>query len=171
MEKKTALLSWTTTNEQASTSFEIQRSNDSLAFETIHQENGQGGGASFDYSWPDAKPLPGKSFYRLKISTNGIVRYSDIVILVNIEKTFSIGRIYQAGKNSKLVVDLIVKKNQGMILTIINTSGMVIGRQTYNIETPSTNISVNITSLANGGYYVRFVAANGDQEIRPILNF
>jgi hypothetical protein len=100
-----------------------------------------------------------------------MVSYSGIVILVNIEKSFSIGRIYQAGKNSKLVVDLIVKKNQGMILTIINTSGMVIGRQSFTIETPSTNISVNITSLANGVYYLRFIAANGDQEIRPILNF
>ena len=171
MENKTVLLSWATTNEQASTSFEVQKSSDSLVFETIHQENGKGKSLSADYSWMDVNPLSGKSFYRLKISVNGIVSYSDVIILVNIEKSFSISRIYMAGKNSKLVVNLTLKKNQVLILTIINTSGAIVRKQSYNTTTPSTNIPVDITSLAFGTYYIRITAANGDQETRPFLNF
>jgi lysophospholipase L1-like esterase len=171
IENKTALLSWTTTNEQASTSFEVQKSSDSLVFETIHQENGKGKSPSAEYSWTDVQPSSGKSFYRLKISLNGIAGYSNIVTVVNIEKSFSIARLYLAGKNSKLVVNLIIKKNQVLILIIINTSGEVLSRQSYNTETPSTNIPVNITSLAKGTYYLRITAANGDQETRAFLNF
>jgi hypothetical protein len=171
MENKTVLLSWATTNEQASTSFEVQKSSDSLVFETIHQENGKGMSLSADYSWTDVNPLRGKSFYRLKISLNGIVSYSDVIILVNIEKSFSISRIYLAGKNSKLVINLTLKKNQVLILTIINTSGAIVRKQSYNTATPSTNIPVDISSLAFGTYYIRITAANGDQETRPFLNF
>jgi lysophospholipase L1-like esterase len=171
LQNNTVQVNWSTLNDQPSTGFEVQRSNDSLYFETIHQENGTGGTPTASYSWTDINPLSGKSFYRLKISINGTVTYSDVIILVNIEKSFSIARMYVAGKNSKLVVNLIVKKKQALILTIINTSGAIISMQSYNIETPSTNIPVNITSLAYGTYYLRIRAANGDQETRPFLNF
>jgi lysophospholipase L1-like esterase len=105
LQNKTALINWSTINDQASTSFEIQRSNDSLTFQTIHQVNGSGG-ATAVYSWTDLAPLIGKSFYRLKISFNGTVSYSQTVSLLNIAPpVFSLTSFSAGLQNNSVLVN------------------------------------------------------------------
>lgn len=73
-------LQWKTFSELNNRGFEIQRSADGTNFETkafVNSRSVNGSGA--DYSYIDAAPLKGKSYYRLKqVDLNGNSKYSQI---------------------------------------------------------------------------------------------
>jgi hypothetical protein len=72
---RTAMLSWKQSGFDESASFIVERSIEGLKWESLHgsaQKN-----SSAMYTFKDAQPLTGKSFYRLKmITARGEIRYS-----------------------------------------------------------------------------------------------
>lgn len=79
-QQKTALLTWTTANEENVESLEVQRSNDAQSFTTIEkvQLKGTATGQT-QYAVKDAQPASGNNFYRLQLQDfNGKITYSDV---------------------------------------------------------------------------------------------
>lgn len=64
---------WSTASEMGASHFEVQRSKDNNAFETIGRVSARGGAATTtSYSFDDRAPLPGLSYYRLRqVDTDG----------------------------------------------------------------------------------------------------
>ncbi|HEX8505476.1 MAG TPA: T9SS type A sorting domain-containing protein [Hymenobacter sp.] len=73
-------VSWATASEQGNDRFEVQRSADGEAFEIIGTVKGQGTSSrAHAYSFLDARPLPGRAYYRLRqVDTDGTSRYSPV---------------------------------------------------------------------------------------------
>ncbi|HEX6426591.1 MAG TPA: T9SS type A sorting domain-containing protein [Niastella sp.] len=75
----TALLSWKPTGIDETASFTVERSVNSTKWEMLNSP-AQKNTTAASYTYTDAKPLPGKSFYRLKmVSASGDVRYSTML--------------------------------------------------------------------------------------------
>jgi hypothetical protein len=73
----TAMLSWKPTGTET-TSFMVERSANSTNWEALNSPR-QKSTISSLYTYTDAKPLPGKSYYRLKaVAASGVVRYSTV---------------------------------------------------------------------------------------------
>jgi type IX secretion system substrate protein len=75
----TALLSWKPTGIDETVSFTVERSTNNTKWETLNSR-AQKNTMAASYAYTDAKPLTGKSFYRLKtVSASGDVRYSTML--------------------------------------------------------------------------------------------
>lgn len=74
-------LDWSTASERDSESFQIERSIDMLAFETIGHVNAQGNSSRpSHYAYTDHGPATGTNYYRLKqLDRNGSSTYSAII--------------------------------------------------------------------------------------------
>ncbi len=78
----TVRLNWKTTNEQNLTGFGMERSSNGVNWGTIGFVNARGNNGQPDinqYVFDDVQPLPGRSFYRLKITNlTGGDQYSEV---------------------------------------------------------------------------------------------
>jgi hypothetical protein len=90
MESNEVLLEWLTETENGNDYFAIERSSSELSFDSIGVVFGKGN-SNFDveYSFVDADPLPGVSYYRLRQTDfDGTVDYSNLVTIRNDELPF-----------------------------------------------------------------------------------
>lgn len=82
-------LSWSTAMELNNDYFDVERSSEGVSFEKIGEVKGYGNSISInEYSFTDAYPLSGVSYYRLKQNDyNGDFEYSHIIAVKNIAKS------------------------------------------------------------------------------------
>ncbi|MGZ3879921.1 MAG: GDSL-type esterase/lipase family protein [Flavisolibacter sp.] len=140
-------LSWHTVNEQAGCRFEIERSADGNHFTTLQSLNGTGHDG--DYSWTDASPLKGKSFYRLKMVTQGQTSYASILPMVIDEKSL-ITSLYVEGS----ILHIQTRPAQDhAVIEIINSLGAIMKKQ--NLTSVNNSISIPISAMPAGDYFLR----------------
>jgi lysophospholipase L1-like esterase len=156
LQNNSVLLSWSTAQEEPSTSFEIERCDNGVHFETIYQRSGTGHNAN--YSWTDASPLNGKNFYRLKITELSKTIYSRIIPVVNDKKQF-VTSLYADG--SQLHLQLQGNTNQSATLVIIDYTGAVLKKQSFQLRGANTNLTIPVSELPQGNYFVRVTSSGG----------
>lgn len=149
-------LNWNTAHEELNTLFEVQRSPDGKDFQTLYRTSGTGHDAT--YSWTDASPLTGKSFYRLKITEAVKTSYSRVVPVINNEKQL-IWSFYADA--AQLHVQLNSRYSQSAVLTIVNLSGAVIKKQSFRLNSPNTGITIPISELLAGNYFLKITTTEG----------
>jgi len=88
---------------------------------TIHQENGKAPGQSVFYSWTDTDPLAGNNLYRLKITQNTTVIYSDVINFVSNQEGL-IRKITPSGNNS-LRIEVNVFQNEKVTIYYFGLPG------------------------------------------------
>jgi hypothetical protein len=160
-------LKWSTTQEEGNTSFEVQRSIDGIAFETKSKRPGSGIAQSASYSWTDMSALPGRNFYRLKITELDRLSYSDVISVLINKKAVAIQKIYTI--NNLLMTEISIDKKQAVVVSIINTGGSVMHRELRQLDGPVQKISLPIGALATGLYYLNINTAEGDRISSPFL--
>lgn len=165
------LLAWTGVNEDPNTVFDIQRSADGTSFGDIEQEKGQGRGQAVNYSWTDKAPLPGASFYRLKIIAAGNESFSKIVGITLSEKELAIGKVYTANGNTSLVAEITTRRSQTVTIAIFSTTGAVIRQQSSIITPPLTKILLPVTNLAAGTYFLQVRSVYEDPIVKAFPIF
>ncbi|HMH20482.1 MAG TPA: SGNH/GDSL hydrolase family protein [Puia sp.] len=174
MEQNSVLLHWTIVNDPGTTTgsylSEVQRSADGSSFTSLHQEQGLGNDLGDNYSWTDQDPLPGRSFYRIRIIENGKETFSRTLSLLIGAKELAISRIYATG-NASLIAEIGTIKDDQLKVAIISTSGMLVRQQSFEAHPPSTLISMPIADLTRGQYFIKITAANGQFVTRPFLKF
>ncbi len=81
--KRTVALAWATASELNADRFEVQRSANGREFTTIGTVGAQGTTTTaHDYSFEDARPLGGTSFYRLRqVDTDGTAQFSGVATI------------------------------------------------------------------------------------------
>jgi surface protein len=190
--KKTAknqnLLKWITADEKDFDRFEIQRSGDAKAFETIGRVLGQGAGgdavngqtvnagmpntgALSTYTFTDLTP-GASNYYRLKMvdrAANGVdgsFQYSRIISMENSAEQAVVGSFYPNPSNGKVFVDVYAMESGSWTLTVTDAAGKILGTQVRDLKMGMNKISVH--GLSTGLNLVRF--AHGQfSEVRKVV--
>jgi trimeric autotransporter adhesin len=141
-------LNWTTASELNNKHFEVQRSRDGRAFETILVREGQGTTlAASTYAEFDKKPLNGVSYYRLKqVDIDGSSSFSSTVT-VNFLNSGDV-TMYPNPVEDLLTIDM-GGSAAGVTAVITDMTGRVISTQRVG-----TDSKLNLTSLQPGTYMV-----------------
>ena len=164
---QTVRLQWKSSNQTGPAIFEVQRSGDGLVFDDRWQEQSNGSASTTDHSWTDEKPLPGRSFYRIKLIVQDITSYSGIVSVLNVSREWKIGKLY-SGNGSLWNVEVLSGKERSISLYLVDGSGKNVLQRTLFVTPPSTTFPVDLSGLAAGEYFLQLSAADGGKSTRAI---
>lgn len=148
-------LSWTTTKESNSASFEIERSGDNKTFTAIGSVAAQGTSTTTtNYGFIDAQPLAGSNYYRLKqtdldgrstYSKTVVLNFGSITLRISPNPVHNTANLFVGGSN------------EAFSIRIVNLNGQTVKQF---LTTPGTaNIPIDVSSLAKGVYTVKVISA------------
>ncbi|MFD2785137.1 beta strand repeat-containing protein [Hymenobacter rubripertinctus] len=141
-------LTWVTAAELNNKQFEVQRSRDGRAFETIVTLAGKGTtNSSSTYNEADNSPLNGVSYYRLKqVDLDGTFSYSSVVTISFLKASEL--TMYPNPVEDQLTISL-AGATEGMQVTVTDMMGRVITTQAL-----AANGTLDMASLKTGTYLV-----------------
>jgi hypothetical protein len=143
---------WKTANEINAASFNVERSDNAKDFVTIGNVAAKNATSTNEYSFTDAKPLAGISYYRLKmLDKDGQFKYSNVVAINN-TTSISFGVYPNPASNNITVTHS--KANAGAVIKIVSADGKTVA--TSNVSTGSTLTTLQVTKLAAGNYLIVF---------------
>ena len=168
--EKSILLSWTTESEVNNSGFDIERSIDGKQYETIKFVKGIGNSNdTWNYSFEDLNAKPNvKYYYRLKqIDFDGKSEYSDVL----------------TSKIEGDRLELVLSPNPSNGCTAIHLSGSMLEASVIEIysntgslmqtETPmsgNTQVDLDVSSLAQGIYFVKVQSGNNAFYEKLVIN-
>ena len=152
-----SLLTWSTATELNNHHFDIERSNDGLAFATIGQVTAINTSNGSAYRYIDQSPLTGSNYYRLKqVDFDGKVAYSTV------QKVDFAAKAAISVYPNPATNNLFVQSDGTSIIktiTITDALGKTVLRQT-NINTKQ--YTLDVSQLAKGMYFVKVNDGNKD---------
>jgi hypothetical protein len=163
------ILKWTTSREENTDRFIIERSVDGINYTPIGSINSAGNSATAkSYVYPDKKPLTGKNFYRLQQVGRDGRKITSKVLLVNQGpvNNITIALAYLSARQIRININ--GKINNGTI-TIHDGNGRRI--QTHKVNTADAGSSVNIDlgNYPSGVYPYQLVTPQGYSSQGKIL--
>jgi len=147
------LLEWTTTSETNNDHFEIERSNDAVAFETIGLRAGEGTTKSLiEYSFTDEKSFDDIVYYRLKqVDFDGTTAFSRIIAIMKSEQKNS-DYIYPNPTGN--TVEVAAEGSAVSEVTIFDGSGQIVLFE----KSPK---QIDVSGLNKGNYILQAKTQNG----------
>jgi hypothetical protein len=150
-------LRWVTSAETDNSSFTIERSANSLQFNTIKTLPGAGNsGGDKVYEYVDDQPLSNLSFYRLQqTDANGRSRYFDIRKVMNKPGSKTLIAAFPNPFLNELTAFVTVAKTQkvDLWLTDINGKRMAVVNGSYSPGT--TAVDIPVAGLPRGVYFLK----------------
>jgi lysophospholipase L1-like esterase len=163
------LLHWTEDGEEERSVSVIQRSADGFSFEELSREDNPAGASTADLSWTDENPLPGKNFYRIKITAQGQTDfYSPVVFITDTYSGWKIGRLYPS-PGAQWNVEILSARTTRLLLRVIDASGKQVLTLPLSINPPSQLIPLNLQDLAKGEYFLQVISPQGETKVRAII--
>jgi hypothetical protein len=146
------LLTWATAQEEKSDAYVIERSTDNgRSWLAIGKTKAAGHSQELKrYSFTDAKPAGGKSYYRLKMIDQDLsVRFSDV-------KTVQVGKaqqisIYPSPSSGPAYV--LSTRGGNMTITVTDANGKQVNRKNYLLSA-NAPVRIDLSGLGNGYYFV-----------------
>jgi lysophospholipase L1-like esterase len=160
-------LSWNISNQDAMAALWIQRSRDGNLFEDRHQLSVAENTTTTNYSWTDESPLPGKSFYRIKIAEQGAATYSKVISIFTTTDEWKIGKLY-AVSGSLWNLEILSGKEGTVKFHLVDGSGRSLLQRSLYVNAPSTIFPVDLSGLANGAYFLQLSTPEGGRLTRAI---
>jgi acid phosphatase type 7 len=159
-------IDWSTISETGNLYFTVERSSDGINFETIGKINGRNSQQTEQYSYTDANPIPGKSYYRLAQTDAGLAtKYFDSKkIQYDYRKSFYV-KIVNKGSNS-IGISITSARTSSYSFRVLETSGKEIRRETVTVAAGS--VMKDIT-LNKGAYVVELINLNGERISQLVL--
>ncbi|MDN3659140.1 SGNH/GDSL hydrolase family protein [Ferruginibacter paludis] len=162
-------LNWHIEQQELNTVFEIERSATGLDFEPIFSLTSVTPNTSGDFAATDRNPLPGHSYYRLKVTEPARSLYSSIISINNNNNVLKIARLFTSNSASTVTADISSTKNELAIITLVNSAGVVLKQIKQYLTAPSTRISLAVSHLAEGKYYLKVTTAGNAQATRAFI--
>ena len=155
------IISWTASSCTEVESFELQRSVNGAAFETIHTIRPSSSATDFIYT--DAQLARGRNLYRVKISGfNGDKKYSGTVALIDGSNDLFISSLAPNPTSGISRLTISAGKVSPVSFAIYNAGGTVVKRWTTVVGEGSTTVDIDVAGLAAGVYNV--IAVSGDSK-------
>lgn len=155
-QQQAVLLSWTSTQEQNSRYFIVERSPDGLRYDSIGLVMAKGtASAPSSYYYSDKLPLPGTGFYRLKqTDRDGGFQYS-AVVKVGGDRNDAQFAIVQNPVQSTLQLSIQLPSNQKFTLQVRNMNGQLLMNEERLGSEGSGIYSIPVDQLKQGTYVIR----------------
>jgi hypothetical protein len=171
----TNLLKWTTATENNNKGFDLERSADGIKFSSIGfittKADGGNSTSSLNYSFIDEKSLVGTNYYRLKeVDKDGKATYSSIVTLKGEKVAFEISALYPNPAKDEMTIAIVSSKKENITISITDLTGKEVKRFNSTIAGGDNNISVNVSALATGTYYLRLISGTETKTTKFIKN-
>ena len=157
-----AQLNWTTTKEDESLQFGIEKSADGRIFNAIASLNSYNDGRDINlYSFADPDTIQSIVYYRLKITDDkGAIKYSRIVQLNGrMEESMVVTVINPF--DQKLRFEVTTSLNGKANIDLINLQGKIVKRKEFNINNGSNSIAIDNTDILPAGIYILRIEFNG----------
>jgi hypothetical protein len=159
-------LNWATATEINNDFFTIERSLNGNNWEVIDYLTGAGNANyMIEYSFTDANPYQGVSYYRLKQTDyDGKFEYF-APVAVNMTKSAGMSEIINVTFNSSSMEVWFQNEQQNSILLVADIQGRIIAQHTLNSEDFVQNVKVNFPRNYNGEVVmVRLVSSEKSHE-------
>lgn len=160
--KGIAALHWLTAQEINTGYFIVERAAGST-WKAIGQVAAKGNIAtSNEYDFVDAAPVTGDNYYRLKeVDKDGRVQYSTTVKL-----SFGNSSVFSVNPNPATDAAIITLPGTQTVTVDVYTST---GKRVLTVKSTSTQVWVNVSSLAKGIYYVKATGKTGLLGVRKLV--
>lgn len=150
------LLSWTTASEENTASFVVEQSVNAISFTAIGILSAAGSSTKdLHYNLTDENPVVGINYYRLKmIDNNGKSTYSNVISLTN-KVEFSDVNVYPNPALDAISLSVNSSGSAVSAIKIVDLTGRIMMNQSVNLSKGNNIISINVTSLAAGVYFIQ----------------
>ncbi len=162
--EQSVLLEWHTANEMNTSRYEIQRSNNGRLWQAIGEVAAAGeSDAPLAYHYRDLSPLPGLSYYRLRMIDrgDGIYTYSDIRSVVTSKDTDTALLVYPNPATGRIYLD--AKEDIAEVL-LWDITGRLLKKVRYQEET-----GISIDGLGSGMLLVEVRLADGTSRTGRVI--
>lgn len=161
------LLNWTTATEENFDSFQIERADETLAFNSIAGSiTGKGGvNVPASYTYSDHAPIQGKNYYRLKSTDlDGTFKYSD-VIMVYARSGNSAIKLYPNPNERTFTLELQDDMGLPVNLSLVDKLGRSLYTEVLSVNTTQIQLPATIEA---GIYFVKLSSAR-KQQVLPVV--
>lgn len=158
---KTHQLSWSTTNEINADRFEIERSANGIIFDKIGSVSTTVASTVIkNYSYTDALPLNGTSYYRLRIvDKDGRFEYGPVRILSNTAGDYF--TIYPNPVRDDIYLKAESKHPAAWLIQVLSADGKMVSSDTWNVDGGMSVKAIKTKNLGAGTYFIKIIAAAG----------
>lgn len=149
-------LVWRTKSEENNSHFILERSNDGIHFEAIHQVNGNGTTLEeHQYGFNDFKIEQTIYYYRLaSVDFDGQINRSQIIALSRDQVDGSSLIAYPIPANENVYLMFNSNFDQRIIIEMHSFDGKLILRKEMDCNRGVNNLTIRVSELAHGAYYV-----------------
>lgn len=166
LQQQQVLLKWKPDEHAGKEAFIIQRSIDDISFEDLRRIDHLSDTTINALSWTDTHPSPGKSYYRIKISSTGEADfYSNTVAITYDFAGSKIGRLYPAS-SAHWNVEILSTRRARLTLRIVDAAGRQVLAMPVVTNPPSQVTSVTLPNLAKGQYFIQLASPQGSVDVR-----
>jgi len=167
LQNNNGLLTWKTENEQDLSQFEVQRSIDGTNYFAIGSVDAFNTAGTHDYSSVDGQiSTLGKTviYYRLKQKdNNGGYSYSRTITVKMINGNSCLFFPNPVSEKATIVIN--ISQQQQLFASIIDNSGKIVKQLQWNLPTGSTSLSVDMSNLVKGIYFLEIKGATINEHI------
>jgi len=153
VKKNQSTLEWTTINEKATTTFELERSNNNINFLRIASFNSSTSQERKGiYVFIDLMPVKEPYYYRIKIISEGSYKYSRTILLGNADFSFEIRSLLNPF-NDVLSFELLSPSDGKATVALIDIYGKMVKQFHQNIYRGLNTVTIhNLQSVQSGTY-------------------
>ncbi len=166
-----SLLSWQTSQETNSSHFDVERSNDAVAFSKIGTVGAAGNSSlAISYSFIDNNPLSGMNYYRLKqVDLDGHFIYTPARLVRFEELNAATVKYYPNPTKNILTIELsAANATEARVINIINAAGAVVNQ--FKIGSGAGLVMhVDLSHYAKGIYFIQLHTATLNSTERIVL--
>ena len=150
-------LEWETSTEEGISMFEVQRSPDAEAFETIGQVLSTGDiDQGKEYTYLDESAPVGGSYYRIKtLDFNGVESFSETIYLTRSLPGAQLFRLFPNPVEDQLHLFLGLPEQADASFSLINMMGQTVSQETRALASGNQEQTLDVGQYARGLYILR----------------
>ncbi|MEP7279670.1 MAG: discoidin domain-containing protein [Bacteroidota bacterium] len=158
------LLEWTTTTENNTAGFSVERSNDGTSFSAIGWVDGINNGSVVShYSYIDKQVLIGRNYYRLKVFDLSGKAGSTPAVAISTADNNSL-KIYPIPVKDHLSIEYKGTAGTNMSVFLTSTSGHTVYTNSFTARGSQQTIVINRTSDMVAGIYFITIGSTGKKQ-------
>lgn len=160
---KNVTLKWATVSETNNSHFSIERSSDAITWLEISSVDGAGtSNTTHNYQYIDESASEGVSYYRIKqVDFSGTAKAYPVTVVSCDANVFEENiAIYPNPAANDLTISVATANYREAILQVSNVIGQAVIEQGIQLNKGNNNISINVSKLQNGTYYVNVITTD-----------
>ncbi|MBK8847785.1 MAG: T9SS type A sorting domain-containing protein [Bacteroidetes bacterium] len=160
-EQEHVLLKWSAIENDMTQSYQLQRSNNGINYQSIDYKIATGGLVISNYQYEDQHPFNGRNYYKImQTDIDGRVSFSNVVTL-----DFNHQEVPSAFNTDNEIIISGLNSKQTYTITVIDALGKIITVQQSN----ESNFRINTTTFASGIYNVTINDGNTIHVFKSVI--